>query len=672
MAVDLDLIEAIVQESVDLYRAAERALLQLVTSKLEQSLDAPEWAVSRQADVGSLRTAAQNIVDQLDSDVPDAITAAVAQAYREGDNAVLTDLPDDPSIQRAARAATTTVPRSAAMESLAAALVRDVGQRHSNVLRRLTDVYQRVVAEATAVSVAGGLPRRQAAQLAYARFVDQGIASFQDRRGRNWRLTSYVEMALRTVTQRAAVQGQTDRQTRMGLPFVVVSNEAQECRLCRPYEGKVLRIDAGPIGEVAATNPATGAPVSVQVKATLDAARAAGFQHPNCRHSVRAYLPGVTPLPEPPTADAGGDAARQRQRGIERAIRRWKEREQAALSPEGKASARARVKLWQSQMQDHLAAHPSLKRLRYREQIGAGNLPRTRTTTPASTPQPVARPERPPLLQRVRVTQPPARVDDLASLLEVDMTAMANRRMVRDVLGDIIGGDYAGISVEITSAERYPYFGHTGDRPGILVQGRLYPDGDLDADAIGEVHRGFYRDEDGYLVAVHALLAIERNYRGRGFATAFNGHLVDWYRQQRISRVEVHANIDVGGYTWATEGFEFADAQSADDVLARLRFMRDDYAERMDTMRRQADVLDEQGGQEDQVQRLRARADKLQAQLDEAATILEAAELHPFGADGFPTSWRISQCGRGTAVDGNMWLGKSAMLGSDWEGVKWL
>jgi hypothetical protein len=112
------------------------------------------------------------------------------------------------------------------------------------------------------------------------------------------------------------------------------------------------------------------------VKATLDDARARGFQHPNCRHSVRTYLPGVTQLPDGPTADPDGDKARQRQRAIERAIRRWKEREAASLDPVATAAARAKVRTWQGEMRGHLKANPSLKRLRYREEIGGGNTPR--------------------------------------------------------------------------------------------------------------------------------------------------------------------------------------------------------------------------------------------------------------------------------------------------------
>ena len=376
MAVDPDQIAEIVRATVGLYREAEQSIVRLLTRYLATGIDTPGWQVERLLALGQLRTALENVLGQLGEQAAEEILAAVAEAYRAGDASVLQELPDDVAVRTAATAAASVVPRSAAMESLGAALIEDVGRRHANVLRDVLDVYRKVIAEGTAASIAGGLTRREASQLAYARFVDHGVASFVDRAGRRWRLSTYTEMALRTVTQRAAVQGQVDRQRRLGLPFVVVSNVPQECERCRPYEGRVLRIDDGPTGPVIADNPATGEPVEIEVRATLEQARSSGFQHPNCRHSVRAYLPGLTKLPEQPTADRSGDEARQRQRAIERSIRRWKEREQAALTPAAAAQARAKVQAWQGQMRDHLAANPNLKRLPYREQIGAGNRPR--------------------------------------------------------------------------------------------------------------------------------------------------------------------------------------------------------------------------------------------------------------------------------------------------------
>jgi hypothetical protein len=372
MAVDPARIEEIVRAAIDLYRAAEAQILALVTRYLEQGIDAPTWAADRLAALARMRRAAQDILRRLADDASGAVAEAVAAGYRAGGQGAVAE----------AVAAGLTVPgvplalRVAPVESLAAALIQDIGERHSNVLRHVEDVYRRVIAEASAVSVAGGRTRREASQYAYQRFVDQGVTSFTDVSGRRWRLSSYVEMGVRTVTQRAAVQGQTDRLESIGQDLVIVSDEVQECVRCRPYEGEVLRISPGPTGELQLAHATTGQPVTVTVKATLLAARAAGLQHPNCRHVIRLYLPGVTRRPEKPTADPEGDKARQRQREIERAIRRWKEREAAALDPDAKKAARAKVRAWQATMRDHLADWPALRRLPYREQVGAGNVPR--------------------------------------------------------------------------------------------------------------------------------------------------------------------------------------------------------------------------------------------------------------------------------------------------------
>ncbi|NRQ35991.1 hypothetical protein HII36_29780 [Nonomuraea sp. NN258] len=145
---------------------------------------------------------------------------------------------------------------------------------------------------------------------------------------------------------------------------------------CRPFEGKVLSI--GPdarSGKIKFEHMIEDDVfIEVDVVATLDEARARGLHHPNCRHSISAYLPGVTKLPTN-TADPKGNAARVRQRAIEREIRKYKERVAAALTPDAQQAAAERVRAWQQIMRDHLAANPTLKRLPYREQIGGGNTP---------------------------------------------------------------------------------------------------------------------------------------------------------------------------------------------------------------------------------------------------------------------------------------------------------
>lgn len=377
MALTGDQIEAVTRSSVQLYRAAEQAILERVTRALAADLDAPDWAVTRLAALGALRAAVERVLALVADRAPDLIHEMLAAAYRSGQGVATRDVPaallrDAPDLAGAAE----TIPRIAVVENLAAALVADVGARHADVLRHVLDVYRSVIQQATAVSVAGGMTRRQAAQWAYARFVDQGVTSFTDSRGRSWRLSSYVEMAVRTVTQRAAVQGQTDRLARLGVDTVIVSDSPRECPLCRPWEGKVLSISGRQRGRVELPSMVGQGAVTVDIAGSVEEARRAGLQHPNCTHSLRAYLPGATRRPARPTFNPRGYEAKERQREIERQIRKWKERELTALDATAKAAAAAKVRQWQATMRDHLAAHPELKRLPYREQIGAGNLPR--------------------------------------------------------------------------------------------------------------------------------------------------------------------------------------------------------------------------------------------------------------------------------------------------------
>ncbi|GII84587.1 hypothetical protein Ssi03_25770 [Sphaerisporangium siamense] len=377
MAVDQDHLDDIAASVTDLYRELESALNRTIAQRLADELDSP-FQITKLDAVGALRRSAQLLISTLQATRARVVRDAIGQAYRDGYGSALTDLPEGwfprSGIGQAARAAQQEIPNAPVIENIAQALHRDLGRVEGNILRNVLDAYRSVQAAAAARIVSGAFTRRQAAQAAWQRLVDRGVTSFADSAGRRWKLSSYAEMITRTNAARAAVQGQTDRLTTIGVRLVIASDHGQECKLCRPYEGKILAI-SGPTGQVQVQHATRdGEMVTVDVIDTLDGARAKGFQHPNCRHSVSAYLPGLTKQLRD-TADPQGDQARQRQREIERQIRKFKERAGTALTPEGKKAANAKVRQWQGELRNHLAAHPDLKRLRYREQPGAGNTP---------------------------------------------------------------------------------------------------------------------------------------------------------------------------------------------------------------------------------------------------------------------------------------------------------
>ncbi|MFC8495324.1 phage minor capsid protein [Streptomyces sp. NPDC057235] len=366
----------------DLYADAEQRLLALVARQLDGGFEAPGWAVAKLRDIQPLRRAAQGVVDALGTAMQLEVFSAVTEAYDVGARAGLAELGalSDVDVRRIAE----STPGTRAVDRLAAETIELVTETHRGILRGVEDGYRQVIAESSATPLLDVTTRRQATQAAMSRFADRGLRSFVDRRGRSWQMTSYAEMALRTAVGRAAVEAHGDKLRAAGIALVIVSNAPHNCPLCAPFEGEVLALDGPGGARIVEMEHATddGRTVRVHVAGSLDEARRAGLQHPNCRHSTSAYLPGVTRAPVEHSEDPDGYAASQRQRAIERAIRKWKNKSAAALTPEAKRAAEARVRAYQGKVREHLAAHPELIRRREREQPGASNLPSTAPPPP--------------------------------------------------------------------------------------------------------------------------------------------------------------------------------------------------------------------------------------------------------------------------------------------------
>ncbi|MFJ6013009.1 phage minor capsid protein [Streptomyces sp. NPDC092952] len=366
----------------DLYADAEQRLLALVARQLDGGFEAPGWAVAKLADIQPLRRATQGVVDALGTAMQIEVFSAVTEAYDVGARAGLAELGalSDVDVRRIAE----STPGTRAVDRIAAETVQLVTETHRGALRGIEDGYRQVIAESAATPLLGVDTRRQATQAAMSRFADRGLRSFVDRRGRSWQMTSYAEMAVRTAVGRAAVEAHGDTLRAGGVELVIVSNAPHNCDLCAPFEGEVLALDGPGGARTVEMEHATddGRTVRVHVAGSLDEARRAGLQHPNCRHSTTAYLPGVTRAPVEHSEDPDGYAASQRQRAIERAIRKWKNKSAAAMTPEAKRAAEARVRAYQGKMREHLAQHPELIRRREREQPGASNLPSTAPVPP--------------------------------------------------------------------------------------------------------------------------------------------------------------------------------------------------------------------------------------------------------------------------------------------------
>ncbi|GCD94066.1 phage minor capsid protein [Embleya hyalina] len=380
----------------DLYRAAEFSLIQAIRAALVRNESLPTWAEDRLAAVRDLSTALSQVLDALAVDADGTVRQALATAYDRGQAAAVAEMGAVPAAQAAVAA--TVLPTAPVVDRLAAAVLDTTTAVHSSILRQATDVYREVIARSAAAPVLGVETRRAATQQALNQFVDRGVARFVDSAGRSWGMAEYAEMALRSATGRAAIDAHSDRLAAAGQQVVMVSEQPLHCKRCDPWAGKILWRSSGAAGAVMLQHATDGGWVSVTVAGSLPDARARGLLHPNCRCSISVYLPGVSTPPRPvPHPDGATYEDTQRQRAIERQIRKWKKRHEAALDEPTRKATAARIRAHQAAMREHVE-RTGLRRKSEREQPMRGHGGQggpSSTPTPRPTPGPAPAPVTP-------------------------------------------------------------------------------------------------------------------------------------------------------------------------------------------------------------------------------------------------------------------------------------
>jgi hypothetical protein len=153
---------------------------------------------------------------------------------------------------------------------------------------------------------------------------------------------------------------------------VVISSHANPAEVCAPYENKVISLT----GKFPNGRNHIGDQIFM-VAASMAEAEAAGLHHPNCAHGHSAYVPGYTKL-DPTidtTFDEVGYKATQKQRYLERQIRKSKQMESAATTDQALLEAKRRKSAYQAKLRDHIGEH-DLPRRRDREQLMRAGEPR--------------------------------------------------------------------------------------------------------------------------------------------------------------------------------------------------------------------------------------------------------------------------------------------------------
>jgi hypothetical protein len=124
-----------------------------------------------------------------------------------------------------------------------------------------------------------------------------------------------------------------------------------------------------------------------------------------------------------------------------------------------------------------------------------------------------------------------------------------------------MNGTFGGIDVRVDKV--------TQSEGSTKVEAKLF---DAKGNEVGKTERTFHRgngdDPDARWVS-HDLLYLDKDQQGAGFAQEFNAHMENAYRDSGVSHIRLEANIDVGGYAWARQGYDFADQATAEKIRDR-------------------------------------------------------------------------------------------------------
>lgn len=376
MSISTDLNEMLLRDIFEAYQRAEETMLERIAKRTKRGVTDTGWTEEKFNDVQKLRREVEATLGDVNQLAKSKISDGIIKAYKAGVASASKDMGKAVSILD------DFVPEH--VQRMILETNNLIDGTSFQILRNTQDEYRSIISETSTQALLGVETRLETAQKALNMFAAKGITGFVDKAGRQWDLASYVEMATRTTTARAALQGHIDRQTEIGNDLVMVSSIGTTCPICAQWQGKVLSISG-----------------KTQGYSSLDSAKAAGLFHPNCKHTITAYFPEIDDY-EPPVTKNNPEKyeATQEQRYNERQIRKWKRVEAAAMTPEAKAKAANMVKKWQGIQRDHVTAW-DLRRQYGRESIKnrVGDASKVRTKPePKPTPKVVEKPKQERLL----------------------------------------------------------------------------------------------------------------------------------------------------------------------------------------------------------------------------------------------------------------------------------
>lgn len=243
------------------------------------------------------------------------------------------------------------------LEALIKATTNDMRKAETAILRMAEDKYRQVIFNAQVYANTGAGTYEKAVDMATKDMLTAGLNCVEYANGSRHRLKDYADMAIRTASKRAYLQGEGTKRQEWGISTVIVNKRGNPCPKCLPFCGKVL------IDDVWSGGKASDGPYPL-----VSDAIEAGLYHPRCKDSHTTYFEGLDDdsddtYTEEEIKDIEQDnLAEQKQQYAKRQAEKFGRLEKYSLDAENKKKYHVKRILWSkiSHVIDTLQEHEPL------------------------------------------------------------------------------------------------------------------------------------------------------------------------------------------------------------------------------------------------------------------------------------------------------------------------
>ena len=235
------------------------------------------------------------------------------------------------------------------LEALIKATMEDMEKAETAVLRKANDDYRKAIFNAQVYANTGAGTYEKAVDMATKDMLSRGLNCVMYANGARHTLADYADMAIRTASKRAYLQGEGEKRQEWGVTTVIMAKRGNPCPKCLPFVGKVLIDDVWSGGRSDGVDPETGKKYPL-----MSYAISKGLYHPRCKDSHTTYFPGISTADDTWTEDelkkVGLQAKREaRQQYAERQVEKYDRLAEYSLDPENKNAYAVKRNEWKDQ-----------------------------------------------------------------------------------------------------------------------------------------------------------------------------------------------------------------------------------------------------------------------------------------------------------------------------------